>query len=166
VWITPGDIGHIETILRSARTDSVQLIVVTDNEAILGIGDQGAGGMGIPVGKLALYTMAAGIHPANTLPVCLDVGTDDQSLLDDELYIGWRHARLRGEKFDALVAEFVTAVQKCFPKVRSSCGTSARMHGFPDALLDLVPSFSLFGCSRFAHPPLYDGPGCIAVGRL
>ena len=89
VWITPDHRGEIEAVLRNAAgTRPIQLIVATDNESILGIGDQGAGGMAISIGKLALYTAAAGIHPTQTLPVSLDVGTDNQRLLDDPLYLG------------------------------------------------------------------------------
>jgi malic enzyme len=118
IWITPDHVGRIEKILRqSAPFSDVQLMVVTDNESILGIGDQGAGGMAISVGKLSLYCAGAGIHPARTLPISLDVGTDNQSLLDDPLYLGWREPRLRGEQYLALVDEFVSAAKKIFPKI-------------------------------------------------
>ena len=118
IWITPDHAGRVEQILRTAAPFSdVRLMVVTDNESILGIGDQGAGGMAISIGKLSLYCAGAGIHPAQTLPISLDVGTNNQALLDDDLYLGWPHRRLRGQKYFDLVDEFVTAARSVFPNV-------------------------------------------------
>jgi malate dehydrogenase (oxaloacetate-decarboxylating) len=105
----------VEAMLQHAPYADVRVIVVTDGERILGLGDLGIGGMGIPIGKLSLYTLCAGIHPATTLPIVLDVGTDNQELLDDPLYLGWRHERVRGPAYDDFVESFVQAVMRVFP---------------------------------------------------
>jgi malic enzyme len=116
LWITPAHRGRIGEVLGNAPFLDVRLIVVTDNERILGLGDLGAGGMAIPIGKLALYTAAGGIHPTWCLPVSLDVGTDNEALLADELYLGWREPRLYGDEYHELVDEFVQAVRQRFPR--------------------------------------------------
>ncbi len=107
----------IKQILAHSRFDKVEAIVVTDGERILGLGDQGAGGMGIPIGKLGLYAGCGGLHPATTLPIILDVGTDNLERLNDPLYIGWRHERVRGQEYDDFVEAFVKAVANRWPHV-------------------------------------------------
>lgn len=109
--------ARIEQILSHRRYDEVKCIVVSDGERILGLGDQGAGGMGIPIGKMALYTALGGIHPENCLPVLLDVGTDNEELLKNPLYIGWAHHRVRGAEYDDFVDVFVQSVKKRWPHV-------------------------------------------------
>jgi malate dehydrogenase (oxaloacetate-decarboxylating) len=108
---------RIDRVLSNPRFDGVEVIVVSDGERILGLGDQGAGGMGIPIGKLSLYTACAGLHPSTTLPILLDVGTDNRELLADPLYIGWRHERVRDAAYDDFVATFVDAVRARWPHV-------------------------------------------------
>ena len=108
---------RIDQIVSHSRYDGIKCIVVSDGERILGLGDQGAGGMGIPIGKMALYTALAGIPPECCLPILLDVGTDNEERLKDPLYIGWRNKRVRGEEYDAFVETFVSAVKRRWPHV-------------------------------------------------
>ena len=116
VYVSALDRGRVREVLRNASCEDPRIIVATDNEAILGIGDQGVGGMGIPIGKLALYSAGAGIHPSQCLPLDLDVGTDNQALLDDPLYLGIPQRRLRGEPYYQLLDELVEAIREVFPR--------------------------------------------------
>ena len=117
LYISYPNRDDIPVLLDNAPSERVEVIVVTDGERILGLGDLGVGGMGIPIGKLSLYSLCAGIHPAATLPIMLDVGTDNRELLDDPLYLGWRHARVRGQEYDDFIEAFVKAVMEKFPRV-------------------------------------------------
>jgi malate dehydrogenase (oxaloacetate-decarboxylating) len=117
LFLSYPDRHRIAQILNHSRYDDVKCIVVSDGERILGLGDQGAGGMGIPIGKMALYTALGGIHPENCLPILLDVGTNNQERLDDPIYIGWRNKRVRGQEYDDFVETFVSAVKARWPHV-------------------------------------------------
>jgi malate dehydrogenase (oxaloacetate-decarboxylating) len=144
IYVTPDDRGQVARVLRSRGIEDAAVIVVTDNERILGIGDQGAGGMGIPIGKLALYTVAAGIHPSLCVPVSLDVGTNNTELLEDPLYVGWRHRRLRGDEYWSLIDEFVSAVREVFPDALLQWEDFANRTSFRnlETYRDVVPSFN------------------------
>lgn len=115
VYISPLNIARIDDIFRSLPRPDIKLIVVTDGERILGLGDLGVDGMGIPVGKVALYVAAGGLHPSLCLPICIDAGTNNERLLKDDLYMGYRHPRLEGEEYYKFLERFVIAVKRNFP---------------------------------------------------
>ena len=115
LFISYTDRDHIDDMLQNAIKKNVKVIVVTDGERILGLGDQGVGGMGIPIGKLSLYSACGGISPAYSLPITLDVGTNNPQLIDDPLYMGWRHQRISGEEYDNFIEDFIKAVKNRWP---------------------------------------------------
>jgi len=122
---------HLDEVLQNRPQHDVEVIVVTDGQRILGLGDQGIGGMGIPIGKLSLYTLIGGIDPARTLPIVLDVGTDNVELLQDPRYLGWRHRRIDDDKYYAFIDRFVTAVQEQLPDVLLQWEDFATAHALP-----------------------------------
>lgn len=132
VFLSYPERDKLDSIIQNiASTRSTKVIVVTDGERILGLGDQGAGGLGIPIGKLSLYTSCGGIHPSNTLPIILDVGTNNKERLDDPEYIGWRHARISGKEYDDFVDQFVQSIKRHMPHVLLQFEDFAQQHAYP-----------------------------------
>jgi malate dehydrogenase (oxaloacetate-decarboxylating) len=134
LFLSYPDRDRMEEMLRAAPLDTVEVIVVTDGERILGLGDQGVGGLGIPIGKLSLYSACAGIDPATTLPIVLDVGTNNEERCYDPDYLGWRHERITGAEYDEFVEMFVSALTTVFPNVLLQWEDFAEQHAHP--LLD------------------------------
>ena len=116
IYLSYSEREHMEEILLNRSNPKIDLIVVTDGESILGIGDQGIGGIDIPIAKLMVYTLCGGLNPSKTLPIFLDVGTNNETLLNDPFYLGWRHPRIKGAEYEAFIEQFVETVQSLFPK--------------------------------------------------
>ncbi|HAA06359.1 MAG TPA: NAD-dependent malic enzyme [Acinetobacter schindleri] len=131
IFISYADREGIDQILHNVNRRNVKVVVITDGERILGLGDQGIGGMGIPIGKLALYTACGGISPAYTLPITLDVGTNNQQLLNDPIYMGWRKPRISGDEYFNFVDQVIHAVQKRWPNVLIQFEDFAQHHAMP-----------------------------------
>jgi malate dehydrogenase (oxaloacetate-decarboxylating) len=187
LFVSYPDRGHLDEVLENRPQREVDVIVVTDGQRILGLGDQGIGGMGIPIGKLSLYTLIGGIDPARTLPIVLDVGTDSAELLDDPLYLGWRHRRIGDDEYYAFIDQFVAAVQKHLPTVLLQWEDFATAHAQPilaryrDAVLTFnddiqgtaaVTLGALRGAANVAGRPLSQqqvvmlGAGSAGIGVL
>jgi malate dehydrogenase (oxaloacetate-decarboxylating) len=177
----------LDEVLRNRPQRDVDVIVVTDGQRILGLGDQGIGGMGIPIGKLSLYTLIGGIDPARTLPIVLDMGTDNAELVDDPLYLGWRHRRIDDDDYYAFIDQFVTAVREQLPNVLLQWEDFATVHAEPilcryrDQLLTFnddiqgtaaVTLGALHGAAKVAGRPLSQqqivmlGAGSAGIGVL
>lgn len=131
LFLSYAERDQMDDILRNATKRNVKVIVVTDGERILGLGDQGIGGMGIPIGKLSLYTACGGISPAYTMPIMLDVGTDNEKLLNDPMYMGARHKRIRGKEYDDFIETFIRAVQRRWPQAMIQFEDFAQPNAMP-----------------------------------
>jgi malate dehydrogenase (oxaloacetate-decarboxylating) len=187
LFVSYADRDCLDEVLANRPHHDVDVIVVTDGQRILGLGDQGIGGMGIPIGKLSLYTLIGGIDPARTLPIVLDVGTDNVELLQDPQYLGWRHRRIADDEYYAFIDQFVAAVRKALPDVLLQWEDFATTHALPilgryrDKLLTFnddiqgtaaVTVGALHGAAKVAGRPLSEqqvvmlGAGSAGIGVL
>ena len=187
LFVSYAERDHLDEVIRNRPHRDVDVIVVTDGQRILGLGDQGIGGMGIPIGKLSLYTLIGGIDPARTLPIVLDVGTDNVELLDDPQYLGWRHRRIDDEDYYAFIDKFVASVHEQLPDVLLQWEDFATVHAQPilsnyrDKLLTFnddiqgtaaVTLGALHGAAKVAGRPLSQqqvvmlGAGSAGIGVL
>jgi malate dehydrogenase (oxaloacetate-decarboxylating) len=187
LFVSYPDRDYLREVLRNRPQRDIDVIVVTDGQRILGLGDQGIGGMGIPIGKLSLYTLIGGIAPARTLPIVLDVGTDNVELLEDPQYLGWRHRRINDDDYHAFIDEFVAAVHEELPDVLLQWEDFATAHALPileryrDKLLTFnddiqgtaaVTLGALHGAAKVAGRPLSQqhvvmlGAGSAGIGVL
>jgi len=144
LFITKDNVDNMEDMIHHFPSQDVKIIVVTDSQGILGIGDIGVGGMAVPIGKLSLYSLAAGIHPSFCLPIALDIGTDNEELLADPLYLGVPHKRIRGEEYDEFIDRFVKKVKVCFPRAIIQWEDFSREHSFQilEKYRETVPSYN------------------------
>lgn len=158
LFLSYPDAAHMDEIFAHPRYDHIKVIVVSDGERILGLGDQGAGGMGIPIGKLALYTACAGFEPESCLPILLDTGTNNTDLFEDPLYIGWHHERVRGAEYDAFIERFVKAVKKRWP------GVLLQWEDFAQA--NALPILERYRDQLCTFNDDIQGTACVVVGTL
>ncbi|WP_413111725.1 NAD-dependent malic enzyme [Thaumasiovibrio sp. DFM-14] len=144
LYVTEDNVDNMTELARHFQGKDIRIIVVTDSQGILGIGDQGVGGMAIPIGKLSLYTLGAGIHPAHCLPIALDVGTDNQDLLNDPMYLGEARKRMKGKEYHDFIAKFIMQVQRCFPRAVLQWEDFSKSNAFDNlvAYHDTLPSFN------------------------
>ncbi len=158
VFISYPDKDRMDEILHNVTKENIKVIVVTDGSRILGLGDQGVGGMGIPIGKLSLYTACAGISPAYTLPVMLDIGTNNNTLLDNPHYIGWKHQRINDEEYDEFIDQFIKAVSKRWP------GTLVQFEDFEQA--KALPILERYQQKLCCFNDDIQGTAAVTVGTL
>lgn len=144
LYITRQNVEKMQEMIHHFPSHDIQVIVVTDSQGILGVKDIGVGGMAIPIGKLSLYTMGSGIHPSNCLPIALDVGTDNEELLADPLYLGVEHKRIRGEEYYAFIERFVENIRKAFPRAILQWEDFNKKHSFTilEKYRETLPSFN------------------------